>query len=149
MPMDGPEDLASEVICKQIGGQSLEVESGYWQILFPSSEARIDGRVPTQPSTQYLITTRMNPSRELIAVVFTPQPEKDAKFNDMIEFFTKKESVMFYFMQEIRFTHIFISFLADMLLSSLGVPVRSPMHLVENYISFLYIRTNPYPNILI
>lgn len=92
MPLDQLNALAPAVSAKQIGGRVLDPHSGYWQTLFPSPQARIDGRVPVDKSTQYLVTTRMNPAKELIAVCFIPSSEDDSsKSNELVDFLIKKE----------------------------------------------------------
>lgn len=97
MPLDANTNLTPKVITKQIGGRELEPLSGYWQTLFPHRQARIDGRVPTNTSTQYLVTTRLNPTKELIAVCFTPSTDEDkAMFDELINFLLQKEYVKLY-----------------------------------------------------
>lgn len=92
MPLDAVNSLISEVTCSQIGGRKLEAQSGFWQTLFPTSQARIDGRVPINTSSQYLVTTRLKPMKELIAVCFTPVSEASmVKFNELSDFLLGKE----------------------------------------------------------
>lgn len=92
MPKENFEILAIDVSCKQIAGRSLEPLSGYWQTLFPTPQARIDGRVPTAQSNQYLVSVRMNSSKELIVVIFSPRStEATAKFDELIDFLIRKE----------------------------------------------------------
>ncbi|KAL5531359.1 hypothetical protein ACEPAG_4236 [Sanghuangporus baumii] len=92
MPKENFEILSIDVSCKQIGGRNLEPLSGYWQTLFPATQARIDGRVPTAQSAQYLVSVRMNSSKELIVVIFTPRSEEAvSKFNELIDFLTRKD----------------------------------------------------------
>ncbi|KAL5492519.1 BYE1 [Sanghuangporus weigelae] len=92
MPKENFEILSIDVSCKQIGGRNLEPLSGYWQTLFPATQARIDGRVPTAQSAQYLVSVRMNSSKELIVVIFTPRSEEAiSKFNELIDFLMRKD----------------------------------------------------------
>ncbi|KAI0708842.1 hypothetical protein C8T65DRAFT_649641 [Cerioporus squamosus] len=74
MPLDSaiPQEVA--VVARQSGGRTLGSESLLWQSLFPNKELRIDGRVPVEKSAQYLTQVRLNPSKELIAVAFSPAP---------------------------------------------------------------------------
>ena len=74
MPLDStiPQEVA--VIARQAAGRALGSDSPLWQTLFPSKELRIDGRVPVEKSAQYLTQVRFNPSKELIAVAFSPAP---------------------------------------------------------------------------
>ncbi len=72
MPLDSaiPQEVA--VVARQAGGRTLGSDSPLWQSLFPNRELRIDGRVPVEKSAQYLTQVRLNPSKELIAVAFSP-----------------------------------------------------------------------------
>lgn len=74
MPLDSaiPQEVA--VLARQSGGRTLGSDSLLWQSLFPSKELRIDGRVPVEKSAQYLTQVRLNPTKELIAVAFSPIP---------------------------------------------------------------------------
>ncbi|KAI1793536.1 hypothetical protein LXA43DRAFT_220280 [Ganoderma leucocontextum] len=78
MPLDStiPQEVA--VVARHSGGRTLGSDSPLWQTLFPSKELRIDGRVPVEKSAQYLTQVRLNPSKELIAVAFSPAPGVDA-----------------------------------------------------------------------
>lgn len=92
MPTENLDLLQFNVVCKQIGGHAIEPPSNLWHVLFPSEQTRVDGRVPTGSSSPYLVTTRLNPQKELIAVCFTPESEESIpKYNEFIEFFIKKE----------------------------------------------------------
>ena len=92
MPLDSVTPLAPSVDAKQIGGRVLEIHSGLWETLFTSATARIDGRVAVQNSTQYLVTTRLNAAKELIAVSFAPSSNDEiVKFNELIDYLVKKE----------------------------------------------------------
>ncbi|KAI0820319.1 hypothetical protein BC628DRAFT_1397687 [Trametes gibbosa] len=72
MPLDSaiPQEVA--VYARQAGGRTLGDDSPLWKTLFPSVELRIDGRVPVEKSAQYLTQVRLNPTKELIAVAFSP-----------------------------------------------------------------------------
>lgn len=147
MPRENFDALTIDVTCKQIAGRALEPMSGYWQTLFPSPQARIDGRVPTAQSIKYLVSIRMNSSKELIVVNFTPRSD-DAlvKFNELIDFLIGKEyvSLVFY---DAPFTHLHIS-TADTLSSSLGVLNRDRKHQEESSISFRSLKIIHYQNSL-
>lgn len=92
MPLDATNFLAPPVITKQIGGRTLEPFSGLWQTLFPAPQARIDGRVAIDKSTQYLVSMRLNATKELIAVCFTPPSEADTpRFNELVDYLVGKE----------------------------------------------------------
>ena len=84
MPLDStiPQDV--DVLARQAGGQKLESDSPLWRTLFPVDHLRIDGRVPVDKSAQYLTQTRLNPTRELIAVAFAPESEASAAGFDLL-----------------------------------------------------------------
>ena len=75
MPLDSaiPQEVA--VVARQTGGRVLPSDSPLWQMLFPTKELRIDGRVPVEKSAQYLTQVRLNPSKELMAAAFSPTPD--------------------------------------------------------------------------
>ncbi|EJD07690.1 uncharacterized protein FOMMEDRAFT_101080 [Fomitiporia mediterranea MF3/22] len=92
MPRESFDTLTIDVTCKQVGGRTLEPMSGYWQTLFTSPQARIDGRVPTAQAVQYLVSIRMNSSKELIVVNFLPRTDQAlASFNELIDFLIGKD----------------------------------------------------------
>jgi hypothetical protein len=72
MPTDSglPQEL--RVIARQIGGRGLASDSQLWRALFPLDHLRIDGRVAVGSSAQYLLASRLNSAKELIAVAWTP-----------------------------------------------------------------------------
>jgi len=75
MPLDSTIPQETPVVARQLGGRSLEHHSPLWKTLFPSDILRIDGRVPVDNSSKFLLHTRMNASKELIAVAFSPTPD--------------------------------------------------------------------------
>ena len=65
-----------------------------WNILLPHDPVAITGRVPVKASLAYLSESRLNPSRELLTVVFSPSAgsEEDTKaWNELIDFHIAKE----------------------------------------------------------
>ncbi|KAJ7504346.1 hypothetical protein B0H11DRAFT_1905589 [Mycena galericulata] len=56
-------------VARQIGGRTLESGSVLWKTLFPSELLRIDGRVPVDKSAHFLLQTRMNSTKELVAIL--------------------------------------------------------------------------------
>ncbi|TFY59956.1 hypothetical protein EVJ58_g5444 [Rhodofomes roseus] len=74
MPLDSAMAQDVSLNARQSGGRMLGDDSPLWQTLFPSKELRIDGRVPVDKSAQYLTQMRLNPSKELTAVAFSPEP---------------------------------------------------------------------------
>lgn len=92
MPLEASNVLAPDVECKQIGGQDLAPLSGYWQTLFPFASAKIEGRVPTNASSQYLVNSRLNSTKELVVVCFFPKSEQaSSEYNNLIQYFIGKE----------------------------------------------------------
>lgn len=73
MPVDSSIPQLASVIARQAGGRTLGADSPLWRTLFPSDTLRIDGRVPTENSAQFLLQTRLNPQKELIACAFSPE----------------------------------------------------------------------------
>ena len=84
MPLDSTIPQEVSVHARQIGGRTLGGDSLLWQTLFPSDHLRIDGRVATDKSAQYLTQMRLNPTKELIAVAFSPVPDTDASSLDTL-----------------------------------------------------------------
>lgn len=80
MPLDAT--MAQEVSLSacQVGGRDINHEPLLWQTLFPAKALRIDGRVPVEKSAQYLTQMRLNPTKELIAVAFSPDNGTGAEF---------------------------------------------------------------------
>ncbi|KAI0343074.1 hypothetical protein BDW22DRAFT_1229084 [Trametopsis cervina] len=74
MPLDSTIAQEVPVHARQIGGRTLGDDSLLWRTLFPSDHLRIDGRVPVDKSAEYLTQMRLNPSKELIAVAYAPEP---------------------------------------------------------------------------
>ncbi|ORX38275.1 hypothetical protein BD324DRAFT_346512 [Kockovaella imperatae] len=66
-----------------------------WTALLPTSPVEITGRVPTTASTQYLETSRMTPTKELIVVAMTLDPSasdsQKAEWAEMINFHIQKD----------------------------------------------------------
>ena len=77
MPLDSTVPQETPVVARQIGGRQLGADSLLWRTLFPSNLLRIDGRVPVDKSSQYLLQMRMNSTKELIAVALSPISASD------------------------------------------------------------------------
>ncbi|KAJ6591535.1 hypothetical protein DFH09DRAFT_1273453 [Mycena vulgaris] len=91
MPLDSTIPQETPVVARQIGGRSLDSGSVLWRTLFPSELLRIDGRVPVDKSAQFLLQTRMNSTKELIAVAFSPgSPSGNAGFQILTDFLIAK-----------------------------------------------------------
>lgn len=95
MPRENLPPLIPPVTVKQVGGRTLDLDSGLWQVLFPAVTTRIDGRVPVQKSSQYLVSMRLNSAKELIAVCFVPTSNVERQaYDDLIAFLVGKECVI-------------------------------------------------------
>lgn len=95
MPLDSTIPQQTAVNAKLVGGRSLEQDSPLWKTLFPSGELRIDGRVPVKNSEAYLLQSRLNSSKELIAVALMPNSDDDRNgFQTLSDFLINKESVL-------------------------------------------------------
>ncbi|KAJ7043631.1 hypothetical protein C8F04DRAFT_1366635 [Mycena alexandri] len=91
MPLDSTIPQETPVVARQMAGRTLESGSVLWKTLFPSELLRIDGRVPVDKSAQFLLHTRMNSTKELIAVAFTPgSPSGNPGFQILMDFLIAK-----------------------------------------------------------
>jgi hypothetical protein len=79
MPLDSMLSQEVSVTARQIGGRTLEGDSLLWRTLFPTDHLRIDGRVPTDKSAEYLTQMRLNPHKELFAVAFAPPAQSSTE----------------------------------------------------------------------
>ncbi len=84
MPLDSTIPQEVSVRARQTGGRTLGDDSPLWKTLFPVDHLRIDGRVPTDKSAQYLTAMRLNPAKELIAVAFSPDSDTSATAFDTL-----------------------------------------------------------------
>jgi hypothetical protein len=91
MPLDSTVPQETPVVARQMGGRPLGGDSLLWQTLFPSDNLRIDGRVPVEKSAAYLLQMRMNPTKEVIAVAFSPR--SGDTFQALIDYLVAKEYV--------------------------------------------------------
>ena len=64
-----------------------------WNMLLPHDPVAITGRVPVKASLAYLSESRLNPTRELLTVVFSPSgtEEELEQWNALINFHIAKE----------------------------------------------------------
>jgi hypothetical protein len=94
MPLDSTIPQETPVFARQMGGRNIASDSLLWKTLFPSELLRIDGRVPTDKSSQFLLQMRMTSAKELIAVAFSPASEdSDAGFRILMDFLIAKKWV--------------------------------------------------------
>lgn len=98
MPLDSTIPQETPVVARQVGGRPLGDGSALWKTLFPSELLRIDGRVPVENSSKFLLQTRMNMSKELIAVAFVPASESgEVGFRILSDFLIAKGCVYYLF----------------------------------------------------
>jgi hypothetical protein len=93
MPLDSPTLEEAPVVARQVGGRVLGHDSDLWKTLFPSDVLRIDGRVPTESSSHFLLQMRMNSQKELIACAFSAV-EGNSMLQTFSEFFLQKKYVL-------------------------------------------------------
>lgn len=87
-----PDMSSCAVRCRQVGGRELSPGGAAWPQLFTAQKMRIDGRVPVHIGAKYLVDSRLNPGRELIAVALTPaSPQDDVAFDALVDVLSKKE----------------------------------------------------------
>ena len=86
------------MFARQIGGRTLGGESTCWKVLFPADHLRIDGRVPVDKSAQYMTAMRLNPTKELIAVAFSPDSETSAAAFDALAKHLLAKGCVFFFL---------------------------------------------------
>jgi hypothetical protein len=92
MPIDSSVPQEFRVEARQIGGRAIAFDSPLWRTLFPQDHLRIDGRVAVGSSAQYLLSSRLNSAKELIAVVWTPVSDADmAALKSLSSFLIHKE----------------------------------------------------------
>ncbi|KAG8901951.1 hypothetical protein FRC00_003212 [Tulasnella sp. 408] len=90
MPNEQDSAWTSPCIARQVGGRNLGTSDFLWKLLFAQPITRIDGRVPVPASNKYLVDTRLNPTKDLVAVAFTPVNEGDQEFAKLNEYLIKK-----------------------------------------------------------
>lgn len=89
------------VVARQLGGRPIDDSSLLWKTLFPMEALRIDGRVATESSCNFLTQTRLNPTKELIAVAFSPaNVENGQNFKAISDFLIGKRYVVFVHVRE-------------------------------------------------
>ncbi|EJD47952.1 hypothetical protein AURDEDRAFT_86321, partial [Auricularia subglabra TFB-10046 SS5] len=87
-----PDMVSCNVRCRHVGGRELAPGGSAWGQLFTAPKMRIDGRVPLPVASKYLVDSRLNPSRELIAVALSPAGTQDeGAFEALVDMLHKKE----------------------------------------------------------
>ena len=78
-----------------VSGNSAQVASTSWPNLLPHNPIAITGRVPTDKALRYLSDSRLNPTKELIVVAFTPAltalTEQRKAWAEMVEYHINRE----------------------------------------------------------
>ena len=90
IPLDSTIPQEIRVVARQMGGRSLPSDSPLWATLFPCELLRIDGRVPVENSSRFLLQMRMNSGKELIGVAFSPRPGAESGFTILTDFLIAK-----------------------------------------------------------
>ncbi|THU87989.1 hypothetical protein K435DRAFT_782257 [Dendrothele bispora CBS 962.96] len=150
MPLDSTVPQETPVVARQMGGRTIESTSSLWKTLFPSDHMRIDGRVPVENSAKFLLQMRMNPTKELVAVAFSPAiPGDDSSFKVLSEFLIAKNrhGLVFPWGQRPKEYHPGREFYIIPLLSSSPLPdymelldeLRLPKVRVSNYLVGIWI----------
>jgi hypothetical protein len=76
---------------KQIGGAEFNNTEENRQALFPASLFEIIGRVPTSQAVKYLVSMRLNPTKELFAVALVPSEEDKHAYIELHKILISKE----------------------------------------------------------
>ena len=96
MPLDSSMPQETTLTARQVGGRHLVPDSPLWRTLFPSDLLRIEGRVPVDNSSKYLLQMRLNATKELIAAAFSPTSEtSENNFKIFSNFLISKRCVQF------------------------------------------------------
>ena len=67
-------------------------EPNFWGSLFVAPSLNIEGRVPVPASSAYLLDSRLNSGRELVAVILEPrQGSERANFDQLVDFLLAKQ----------------------------------------------------------
>ncbi|KAF8906293.1 hypothetical protein CPB84DRAFT_1770475 [Gymnopilus junonius] len=92
MPLDSTVPQETVLVARQVAGRTLAPDSPLWHTLFPVDQLRIEGRVPVDNSTKYLLQMRMNASKELYAAAFVPAAAENAEdFKTFCNFLISKK----------------------------------------------------------
>lgn len=78
-------------VFKQIGGAEFHDTEENRKALFPASLFEIIGRVPTSQAINYLVSMRLNPTKELFAVAIIPGEEDKAAYLELHKLLVAKE----------------------------------------------------------
>jgi hypothetical protein len=89
--MDPDPAIVSKVIMKQVGGRPLGSSTTVWNQLLKSNKVIIDGRVAIDRAVKYLVSSRLNASKELVVVAFDAAEASRAKLNKLYDVLVQKE----------------------------------------------------------
>lgn len=76
---------------KQIGGAEFHDTEENRKALFPARLLEIIGRVSTAQAINYLVSMRLNPTKELFAVAIIPDEEDKATYLELHKLLIAKE----------------------------------------------------------
>ncbi|KAG8705208.1 hypothetical protein FRC09_003096 [Ceratobasidium sp. 395] len=76
---------------KQIGGAAFNDTPENRQALFPASLFEIIGRVPTAQAVKYLVSMRLNPTKELFAVALVPSEVDKPAYTELHKLLVGKD----------------------------------------------------------
>ncbi len=93
MPGTDGSIVTTEVASYLIAGRPQNYQDiSFWNMIFPRPFIRVDGRVNIDAANSYLLNSRLNPGRELVAVEIVPSnPQSEDKFNEIITMLTTKK----------------------------------------------------------
>lgn len=81
-------------------------DHNFWSTLFPQTSLTIEGRVPVPDSESYLLNSRLNSGRELVAVSFKPSQSVDrSQYDELSEGLLAKGYVFVWFQYLISEAH--------------------------------------------
>ena len=121
MPLDSSVPQETTLIARQVGGRPLAPESPLWKTLFPSDLLRIEGRVPVDNSTKYLLQMRLNATKELIATAFSPASDSNKNdFNIFSNFLIAKKCVHVLLISLLMILKVMVCFIVDTVWCSHG-----------------------------
>lgn len=91
MPLDSIIPKEAPVVARQIGGRKIDHASSLWKTLFPSEMLTVAGRVPVDQSSNFILQSRLNSTKELVSVAFSPATADDPDFKILSDFLIAKK----------------------------------------------------------
>ncbi|KAF8323552.1 transcription factor S-II, central domain-containing protein [Cantharellus anzutake] len=92
MPGGDGSTMSTEIASYLIAGRPKGYQDfSFWSSMFPRPFVRVDGRVNIDAANTYLLNSRLNTGRELVAVEMVPSdPQHEATFNEIVAVLTSK-----------------------------------------------------------